>query len=209
MLNNRNLKKPEEVIEVAARPVNRIYIVKKNDRIGCAMQDINGETSIWYVEDYPYGRTEETCTANIIHELNCILEEIRDETEYPGCFVFAIYTNIHNLVTNIEVYTKQLMFHKAFISHTKHGTETIPEIKNWNCEELSPEFEEEYKTLLVNIIALLGRVTFEDSKFISDTKDPYWKGMRTLAYSAINAVLDEEDEYEEEEYEEDEETEEE
>lgn len=192
MLNKRNTQ-PEIQVEVET-PIaltSRVYIVASNGSIGCAIKDSEGITNNWEAE-YPYGNGKLACTANVLHELNSILDEIKNTSVYPGNFVFALYENIYSLITDLELLTKQLMFNKTFISHTKESEETIPEIRTWKTRELSPELEQEYKTFLANVVALLGRVTFVNSKYISNKKDAHWKGLRTLAFAAIEEE-DEED----------------
>lgn len=189
MLNRRNAQQTE--IKTSVTPTSRVYIVASDGNIGCAIKDNEGNTSNWEAE-YPYGNSKLSCTANVLHEVNGILDEIKNTNVYPGNFVFALYENIYNIITNLEILTKQLMFNKAFVSHTKESEETIPEICTWKTRELSPELEQEYKAFLTNVVALLGRVTFVNSKYISNKKDTQWKSLRTIAFSAIEE--DEEDE---------------
>lgn len=190
-LNNRQNQTLKVNKPVVTKPTSRVYFDASEGNVGCAMKDSKGELSYWKAERIykTKKRTDakKTETSNLLHELNGILGEISDTDQYPDNFVFALPEDIYNVITDMEIITKQFMFDVAFTGRCTddEATTTIPEIKNWTTKEFLDAEKEEFRTFLTYLVTLAGRITFCKSRFING-RDENWKGTKTLASKALD-----------------------
>ena len=201
MLNNSVNESPEAIIQaIQEDEIKRdcLYIVA-NGRVGCATRDSEGNVDKWEVEQYPFGHEPESSVGNVLHEINQLLEIVKQDGSFNNnhILVIAVHESVLRAISSLEIMTKQVMFQKGFKSFSKKSVEQQPEINRWLTKPYNKALEEVYEKYLTNMVELLGKVVITDSKYVGTTKDPNWKGLKTLAFAALSGDTDEDEDEEE------------